>query len=740
MTTMPRFTATEVKNDTDINFSALFGILVDYKWQLLSIIGIFTFLGIAYAMLATPMYASNAMLQIEEKKGVTRLTDQTSGMPPPLPEAVTEIELLKSRLVIGNAVKNLHLDVVVTPKYFPIFGGYVARHFKAESEDEVASPVLGLNSFAWGGEDVEVAELRVPDSAQDKPMTLKVEENQSFTVFDANNQILLHGTVNQPVEQDGYFIQVSKLQARPGTEFTVMKKRLSRTIQEYQGRISAGERGKQSGILSVALQDSDPLRAQRIVQEVIDLYVAQNIDRNAAESTQSLEFLRSQIPSVKKELEDAQRALNEYQTNRRSVDIDSETKGVLDQIVSLDGQISELNLKRVEMSRKFTTQHPAFQAVLGQLRQLEVEKDKLEKRVGNLPSTQQELLRLKRDVDVTSQTYTLMMNKVQELDVIRAGTVGSVRIIDNANANIDDPASPNKPLIVVAALVLGCLLGLAVIYTRHTLKRGIETPEAIEQLGLPVYASIPYSRNQSESEKLFGRGSRKIGESALLSIAHPTDLSTEALRSLRTSLHFAMIEAKNNILMISGPSPDVGKSFVSSNLAAVIAESGQRVLLIDGDMRKGYMHKIFNVKQKDGLSDLLSNRIAINDAIKKTEVDMLDFMSCGQFPPNPSELLMSHRFTTVLKQLGDLYDIVIIDTPPILAVTEAAIIGAHVGTSLIVARFGMNSAKELEATKRRFDLNGVPLKGVILNAVERKASNYSSYGNYQYAYERPSKS
>ena len=333
-----------------------------------------------------------------------------------------------------------------------------------------------------------------------------------------------------------------------------------------------------------------------------------------------------------------------------------------------------------------------------------------------------------------------MMNKVQELDVIRAGTVGSVRIIDNANANIDDPASPNKPLIVVAALVLGCLLGLAVIYTRHTLKRGIETPEAIEQLGLPVYASIPYSRNQSESEKLFGRGSRKIGESALLSIAHPTDLSTEALRSLRTSLHFAMIEAKNNILMISGPSPDVGKSFVSSNLAAVIAESGQRVLLIDGDMRKGYMHKIFNVKQKDGLSDLLSNRIAINDAIKKTEVDMLDFMSCGQFPPNPSELLMSHRFTTVLKQLGDLYDIVIIDTPPILAVTEAAIIGAHVGTSLIVARFGMNSAKELEATKRRFDLNGVPLKGVILNAVERKASNYSSYGNYQYAYERPSKS
>ncbi|TWI56593.1 tyrosine-protein kinase Etk/Wzc [Pseudomonas duriflava] len=740
MTTMPRFT-TEVKNDAEISFSALFGMLIDYKWQLLSIIGIFTFLGIAYAILATPMYSSNAMLQIEEKKGVTRLTEPSSGMPPPLPEAVTEIELLKSRLVIGNTVKNLHLDVVVSPKYFPIFGGYIARNFTPETEGEIAAPLLGLNSFAWGGEDLEIAELRVPDSELDKPMVLKVEENNSFTLFDEDNQILLHGTLGEPVEQNGYFIEVSKLQARPGTEFNVVKKRLSKTIQEYQGRISAGERGKQSGILSVALQDPDPLRAQRIVQEVIDLYVAQNIDRNAAESTQSLEFLRSQIPSVKKELEDAQAALNEYQTSRRSVDIDSETKGVLDQIVTLDGQISELNLKRVEMSRKFTSQHPAYQALLGQMNQLEAEKNKLEKRVGNLPSTQQELLRLKRDVDVTSQTYTLMMNKVQELDVIRAGTVGSVRIIDNANANVDDAASPNKPLIVVAALILGCLVGLAFVYTRHSLKRGVETPEAIEQMGLPVYASIPYSKNQSDSEKLFGnKGSRKIGESALLSIAHPTDLSTEALRSLRTSLHFAMIEAKNNVLMISGPSPDVGKSFVSSNLAAVIAESGQRVLLIDADMRKGYLHKVFNLKQKDGLSDLLSNRIAVSDAIKKTEVDMLDFMSCGQFPPNPSELLMSHRFTTVLKQLGDLYDIVIIDTPPILAVTEAAIIGAHVGTSLIVARFGLNSVKELEATKRRFDLNGVPLKGVILNAVERRASNYSSYGNYQYSYERPTKS
>ncbi|HCV76164.1 MAG TPA: tyrosine-protein kinase, partial [Pseudomonas sp.] len=616
MTTMPRFTP-EVKNESDINFSALFGMLIDYKWQLLSVIGIFAALGIGYAVLATPMYSSNAMIQIElEKKGVTRLTDQSTGMPPPMPEAVTEIELLKSRSVIGKAIENLKLDIEVKPRYFPLIGNFVARRFEPQNDTDVASPLLGLNSFAWGGEKLVIDQLEVPDSNLDKPMKLKVEDNQNFTVFNADDEVVLHGGLGQPVSNAGYQIKVATLQARPGTEFTIMKKRFSKTIQEYQGRIVAGERGKMSGIIGVGLQDPDPLKAQAIVQEVADIYVQQNIDRNAAESTQSLEFLRAQIPVVKSDLEKAQSALNYYQTNKKSVDIDSETKGVLEQTVALDNQISELNLKRTEMDRKFTRQHPAYQALMSQLGQLQAERAKLQKRVEVLPETQQELLRLNRDIEVTGQTYALMLNKAQELEVIRAGTVGSVRIIDNANANVDDPSAPNKPLIIAVAIILGGIVGLAIVYTRHTLRRGVETPEAIEQIGLPVYASIPYSKNQADTTKVLG--TKKPGESSLTALTHPTDLSTEALRSLRTSLHFAMIEAKNNILMISGPSPGVGKSFVSSNLAAVIAESGQRVLLIDGDMRKGYLHKLMNTKQQDGLSDLLSGRIALNDAIKKT--------------------------------------------------------------------------------------------------------------------------
>ncbi|OYW88713.1 MAG: tyrosine-protein kinase, partial [Pseudomonadales bacterium 32-61-5] len=374
--------------------------------------------------------------------------------------------------------------------------------------------------------------------------------------------------------------------ARPGTTFNVVRNRTYATTEDYQKRLSAGERGKQSGILGVSLEDTDPAKAVLVLEEVATRYVQQNIARNAAEATQSLEFLSEQIPEVRKNLDAAQTALNQYQTGNRSVDITAETQSVLDRIVDLEKQISEQHLKRTEMERRFTRQHPNFQALMNQINQLQTQKTELEKQISTLPSTQQELLRLTRDVEVSSETYAMLLNKTQELDIIRAGTVGNVRIVDHAAADIDTPLKPNKPLVVIVATLLGGLLAVAFVYVREALKRGVENPEEIERVGIPVYAAIPFSEKQGLLEKRLANFKRdKSSASYLLSINDPADLATEAMRSLRTSLHFAMIEAKNNILMITGPSPAVGKSFVTSNLAAVIAQSGKKVLLVDADMR-----------------------------------------------------------------------------------------------------------------------------------------------------------
>jgi len=226
------------------------------------------------------------------------------------------------------------------------------------------------------------------------------------------------------------------------------------------------------------------------------------------------------------------------------------------------------------------------------------------------------------------------------------------------------------------------------------------------------------------------RGSSK---QHLLVVSAPADLAAEALRSLRTSLHFARMEAKNNVLMISGSSPAAGKTFVSANLAAVIAQGGQRVLLIDGDLRKGALHKVIGGRADNGLSDLISGQLDLANVTRLVPgVDGLCFIARGKIPPNPSELLMNARFTALLEQLKPLYDLVIVDTPPILAVTDAAIIGHHAGTSLLVVRFGLNQAREIALAKKRFEQNGVEIKGAIFNAVEKRSAGYYSYGYYEY--------
>ena len=215
---------------------------------------------------------------------------------------------------------------------------------------------------------------------------------------------------------------------------------------------------------------------------------------------------------------------------------------------------------------------------------------------------------------------------------------------------------------------------------------------------------------------------------------NPADLAIEAIRSLRTSLHFAMLESSNNILVISGASPNAGKSFISSNLGAIVAQTGKRVLLIDADMRKGYIHKVFGVSNSNGISEILSGKSTVGSAILKTQLDNLDIITRGQVPPNPSELLMHERLKLFLESVSKEYDLILVDTPPILAVTDAAIIGQYVGTVLLVARFELNTAKEIEISKRRFEQSGIPVKGCILNGVVKKASSYYGYGYNHYGY------
>ncbi|NVZ93949.1 polysaccharide biosynthesis tyrosine autokinase [Pseudomonas sp. D6002] len=734
----PAVTVQEDDNG-EIDLLGLFGTLIDHKWLIAAVTGAFMVTGAAYAMLATPVYQANALLQVEAKKNDLLGFSDIGGMLGKESPSATEIELIQSRYVIGKTVDNLKLDIVVQPMYFPVVGEFLARRFQKANPGAIAEPLLGLDSFAWGGESLKIFKLDLPDGQLGKKLTLTVGENAHYTLVDEDDQVLAAGEAGQPFEQNGVAFQIEELRAKPGTRFRVIRNARLTSILDYQENLDVVERGKESGMIGLALESTEPDQAIKILNQIAAIYVRQNVERTSAEAAQSLAFLKEQLPEVKKDLEKAGKALNEYQTRSKSVDITLETKAILDQIVGLDTSISELKLQQAEMDRKFTRQHPAYRALLTQIGELTSKQQSLASRVESLPSTQQELLSLTRDVEVGTAIYTQLLNKSQELDVMRAGTVGNVRLIDTADVNFFKPIKPKKILIVLIATLLGGFLAVTLVLLRKALNRGLESPEAIEQLGLPVYASIPYSTLQKVEEDKISRGrGRADAGSSLLAISHPTDLAVEALRSLRTSLHFAMLEAPNNRIMISGPSPEVGKTFVSVNLAAVIAQTGQRVLLIDVDMRRGYLHKVLGVPAKDGLSDILSNQCTLESAIHKTGVENLDIISRGQIPPNPSELLMHRNLTELLAQVSERYDLVILDTPPLLAVTDAAIVGRQSGTNLIVTRYGLNPAKEIEHTMRRFAQNGIVLRGAIFNGVEKKASakyGYGNYGYYQYEYQ-----
>lgn len=718
-----------MSREDEIDLREVLGTLRDHRWAIAFIVIAFIVLSLAYVILATPIYQASSIVQVEQKvpslPGLSALTETLSASSS---EATTQSALITSRMVVGSAVDKLNLKIEYEPKRFPIVGGFLARHFASKNPGKVASPMFGLSRYDWGGSKLEVTQLEVPDDLLDKPLRLTAGQGDVYILQDEDNNILMIGKVGQTSQNPGVTIGVKTLVANPGTVFRVVRHRDLTVINKLQKAITTTELGKDSGIIQLTYNNTNAALAAAFLQQVGELYVRQDIERNSAEAASSLKFVREQLPNVRNDLEKATLARNAYQNQVHSVDIDMQTQSLLDQSVSIETNIQQLQMQQAEMQRQFTPEHPAFKSLMQKIGQLQAQKGAIEKKVNSLPDTQQELLKLNRDVQVTNDTYTGLLNQAQQLDIARAGTVGNVRIIDKAAVDLTDPVWPKKILVILGGTMLGWLVALVYVFMREALNRGIEDPAVIERIGMPVYATIPVSAR----ERTLQSKRRGDGRQRMLVMDAPKDLATEALRSLRTSLHFARLESKNNVLMISGASPDAGKTFVAANLAAVVTQSGQKVLLVDGDMRKGSLHRVVGGKAGPGLSEIISGQVELAEAVRVVpSLDNLHFIARGKVPPNPSELLMNARFSELISHLRTRYDLVIIDTPPILVATDASVIGHHCGTSLLVVRFGLNQARELAIARQRFEQSGVAIKGAIFNAVERRSSGYYSYAYYE---------
>lgn len=706
-----------IDRETDeIDLKRLVGELIDHRKLIISVTSLFTLVSLVYALFSTPIYQADALLQVEQKQGNAILSSLSQMLPDSQPQSAPEITLLQSRMVLGKTVDDLNLQTRIEQNYFPLLGKGWAR----------------LTGDKQGS--LQISRLYISPELQDiKEFVLQVIDNHNYMIILNGKEI--KGTTGKLIDDNGFTIKVDGINAEPNTKFNISYVTKLKAITDLQKVFSVSEQGKDTGMLSLSLTGDNPEVLERILNSIGNNYLAQNIARQAAQDAKSLELLNAQLPKVRSELDSAEDKLNQYRRQKDSVDLSLEAKSVLEQIVNVDNQLNELTFRESEVSQLFTKEHPTYKALMEKRKTLQDEKAKLNERVSAMPKTQQDILQLSRDVESGQAVYMQLLNRQQELNIAKSSAIGNVRIVDDAVAQ-PQPVKPKKVIVLLVGLLLGALISVSLVLLRVFLRRGIESPEELEEIGINVYASIPVSEALAKKNmQSNGWKKKNINEyQSFLAIENPADLAIEAIRGLRTSLHFAMMEARNNILMISGASPNAGKTFVSSNLAAIISQAGKKVLFIDADMRKGYTHKLFELNNNNGVSDILAGKIELSKAIKTVNRAGFDYISRGAVPPNPAELLMHRRLGELFQWASDHYDLVIVDTPPILAVTDAAIIGNYVGTTLLVARFEENTVKEIEVSSKRFEQSGVIIKGCILNGVVKKASNYYGYGYSHYGY------
>lgn len=699
------------------------------QWKLIALCILLSLICALLYLRATPdTYSVNALVQVEENKGASAaLLGDLSSMIEQKQPAQAEIEILKSRLVLGNVIQHLNLDLKISGTENSFTDRLLSPHHY-QTEYQPKSVLFKDDEKAF-----DIRQFNVPSNFRDKNLELRFKDGQFSLTNTQTEQVILTGKTNQANTlrtADGLWNISIYTQDQLNDVYLIQKQSLPAAVNNILANYSVAEKGKLTGILGLNYQGTDKTHITQVLNAILVSYSQQNIERRSAETAQTLKFLNEQLPELKQQLDVAEREFNKFRQQYNTVDVTKESELYLTQSITLETQKAQLEQQVAEAGAKYTAEHPVMQQMNAQLGAINKKIGELNATLKELPDLQRRYLQLYREVEVKQQLYTALLNSYQQLRIAKAGEIGNVRIVDTAVEPIE-PIAPKKLQILILSIFLGGFLGTLLALLRNMMRSGIKDSSQIEnELDLPVYATVPRSPVQESRINIL----KKKKNIPILAVKNSDDIAIESLRSMRTAIHFALSSARNNLITISGPAPEVGKSFISTNLATILAQSDKRVLIIDADLRRGYLHKYFNLDTQPGLTELLNGQQSLDSVIRPTEVPGLSVISRGKSPANPSELLSSNQFKNLLEQMSEKFDHVIIDTPPVLAVTDGIIISQYTGVNLVIARYAKTQMKELELTLNRFEQAGVKVNGFILNDIQRSAG--SSYGyNYAYAYK-----
>jgi tyrosine-protein kinase Etk/Wzc len=729
---------------TDLDFKLIFFKLLENKWLISALTGICLFLGALYTFNTAPKYISSALIQVDSQLGSANNMQQLLGNMgmslSPLERASPaeiEIALIKSRFILQSVVDKLKLNIYVTPHYFPIIGRGWAAHFSLKNS--LSKPLFGLSQFAWGGEQIDIDFFETSNPVYGKSFRLRADTTNHYSLF-ADGVLLLTGKageiVSTPTGMTPHVkMRLKHLVAQPGTFFNIVKKNPDDVVIELSQGLSVVDLGDKikakTGVLQLTYNGSKPDLLPIILNTIIDFAIQRNIEKKSAEASKTLNFLNNQLPEVKRNLDDVETDLNEYRAKSGTLDIQEEAKIILTHLATVEQSIADVKLRKDEMLQELTPEHPFIIALTQKQHTLQKEADNLAVKIRTLPHSDQRAISLERTVKVKNQLYLLLLNSIQQLQVLKAGTLSDIRVLSEATTPII-PLPTHKSFTLLMSLIMGLFLSAAFIFVKEFLHNKINSHELVEdRLGIATFCIIPYCRKQREIESRIRQTVHHTAYSVLVHQA-PKNMASEAFRSLRTMLQFHFETASNNIVCVLGATPSVGKSFTSVNLAHVLSEAGKRILLIDADMRKGRINQQVGTKKSPGFAELLLGTKSFSQTM--TEVfHNFDFIPCGEYPSHPSELLISEQFTRLLKEFSEKYDYVIIDTPPVLAVTDGVIIARRAATNLLVVGGGSNIMEEVELTAKRAKKNGVNIHGLVFNHITPAKNSPNNY-SYAYAY------
>ncbi|NOQ42436.1 MAG: polysaccharide biosynthesis tyrosine autokinase [Desulfuromusa sp.] len=708
-----------------------------------------------YTFLVTPIYQASGTLHIRDEKGkVDLLGDLGLGQGSPIE---SEIEILKSRTNIEEVVRRLHLDW----------------------QGDKKSPGLS-------------ARVRQFSSTAEEPVYLiKLTGEDHFDVIDSDDRLVGQGRSGELLRGQGIELLLTDLLGEKGDSFRLIQRSFNGTVRGLRMQINTSQLGKKTNILKLSYSNSDPVTARDVVNTLVQVFLERSVTLKTQEASKSLEFIAGQLQNVRLELDAAEKQLEAFKSASGLVQLDTEAEGFIERLAGTEKQLAALSVREkqvnfaieaftaaraqgqtytpailandpavagmaqklveYEVQKKallveYTTEHPAVQVLSRQVAEVQnkifatyqsnlldlaqqqagltEELSRYDQQLKQLPRAERQLVHLVRQAKVNADIYTFLLQKHEEARILRASTMSNIDIIDPAIAP-EKPIKPQKKKNLLLGFIVGIMLGVGLAFFLEYMDDSIKDPDLAKRLlGLPALVTIPFLGNKGKP----GSGRAHT----LVSQLDPKAPAAEAFRALRTSIHFSAINKEKRILMITSPFPGEGKTTISANLAVTLAQTGDRVLIIGCDLRRPALHEFFEGHQLPGLTEVLVGDQTFDDAVNLTGAPGVDFLSSGSTPPNPAELLGSETMTRLVSELRQRYDHIILDAPPVLAVTDAVILSELADLVLIVFELGRNTTKVTHLMRDQLANIQAPLAGLVFN--DKSAKGISYYGGYYGGY------